>query len=413
MKEGSKVSVVADELKDDHCGIDDHNYVKVEFAAKDQRKGALAPVTIKLELDETIKSIDGTAYKGETGFAQLFTTADGLRFDPVIEKFTDEDTGILKPGKKITVRVKATAYYTCDDDEEMEKVSKFSFQIKNIEGVKAETPELKVTDKVDVNLGNCRVDVTKGEVDTYNHASRTGKIELVQEDREDFFIRNVAFDAVNLNNDSDVAAKAEGDGEYTVVITKGDYAIDGTADSKKVKVTPEVKTTDCSCTTPGTIKVTVEMCKPDDTDANKIVTADTGSYKVRLYKGNGVGKKPTLVTTKYIKVSDTGDALKTEKVREYITEFDTIEELSKALKFTYNGVEVKYDKDNEAGLYLIDDFNPTIDVEYDYKTDDTSRVYIYSINVNVPIKTYNKGWNDAEYTEMEIIVDKTFTLYKD
>jgi len=427
VEKGSKVSVVEEALKENHCGIEEYNYAKVKVSHADQRGTALEnPVAVEYELDQTIKSIDGTAYKGAEGLEALFEAgyeASGI-FTPATDMFTNEDTGILMPGKKVTVRIKATAYYTCDDGKEMEKVSKFSFTIKNIKDVKAEAPVLTVTDTVDVTLGACRVDIAKdGAIDKYNHASRTGNIELVQSDRERFFIRNVPFAEVNLSNaknadGTDEEAKATTKDAYTVVITKGDFTIDETLDSfneKKVKVTPNMSET--VCVSHGTIKVTLEMCKPDDTDANKIVTADTGSYKVRLYKGNGVGKNPTLVTTKYMKVVDNGDALKTEKIREYITGFNTIQELSEALKFTYNGVEVKYDDVNHEGLYLIDEFNGfnlTDKVKYDYKSDDTSRVYIYSIKVNVPIKAYNKGWNNGdEYTVMEIIVDKTFTLYKD
>jgi len=389
---GAKTSVVADTEVLNHHGIASQ-VVKVEETYKDQL-GADLPLagTVEYELLSPIKTLDGTVvYEGATGFDALFSYDDSAAnktFTPDSDTFA---TSIIAPGKKLTVKVKATVTFTCKDNTEIEKVDTFSFQLKNIKGVKAKDPVLNVTSTVDMNLSSL------GDGD--NLGKRTGDITLTQSDAEDFFVRELPFAVIN---DDTQDTKATTAGDYTVVITKGDVALD---DTQKIKRAPELWVEICTagdCATGSMYKVTVD---PMIVSGNQILKADTGMYKVRLYKGDGTTAK--LVTTKTMNIKDTTPAIKIQKVSEWIDSYFAMGDLAEAIKFFRGTAELKYDDDpTNGGLDL---FN-LLNVDYDYKTDNTDRVYIYSIKVNVPVKAYNDKWGNAvDYTEETIIIDKTFT----
>ena len=385
----NKISVLpSSENEDDYHGIWNQK-VTVKETFKNQRGDDIsANVAVTYELVSIIKDSAENVYKGEDGLNALFTYGAGTTKTFVPDVLFADD--ILDDGKKVTVKVKATAVFTCKDDSEIEKVDTFSFQIKNINGVKAKDPVLSVTSNIDMNLAKIQGD----PVDSL--AKRMGSIKLTQSDAENFFIREVPFELVNDATAAD-APKAVSAGAYTVVVTKADYALTNT---DKVEVAPNVTADTCDhCT--GTYSVTVD---PFNVNAGEIEKADKGSYKVRLYKGDGA--KAKLVTTKIMKISDSTKAITIQKVKENISGVTTIDELAAAIKFySGEGVEIKLEDGKGLDLIIGD-----IIVDLDYKTDDTSRVYIYSITADMPVKAYNAKWaNDTEYTEVTIIVDKTFT----
>ena len=233
-----------------------------------------------------------------------------------------------------------------------------------------------------------------------NLEERVGKISLEQNDSEGFFVREIPFTKVNDRLQDE---KATGVDEFTVVITKGDAALD---DSDKVKKAPEIKKVLCTetvghnCNAPGIYKVIVN---PFFVAADgEITKADTGTYKVRLYKGDGTEAK--LVSLQNIVIKDTTPAITVSKVNEQIEGFATMAQLTEAIKFYFNGTELNAEK-LAANVTLRN-------ADVDYMTDDTNRVYIYSIDIDLPVSVYNDEWNDPNgtYTKETIIIDKTFTL---
>ncbi len=385
----SKVSVVPTGEEEDYHGIWNQK-VTVKETFKNQRGDDIsANVAVNYELVSIIKDSVENVYKGEDGLAALFTYGAGTTKTFVPDALFADD--ILDDGKKVTVKVKATAVFECKDGTEIEKVDTFSFQIKNIKGVKAKDPAISVTSNIDLSLAKVQGDPTD------DLTKRYGSVKLTQSDAEGFFVREVPFATVNLNT---ADAKSVSAGAYSVVITKGDYALDGSADVKKVKLAPVVAENVCDhCS--ETYGVTVI---PFEMDGDEILKADKGSYKVRLYKGDGA--KAKLVTTKIMKITDSTKAITIQKVKENISGFDTIDELAAAVKFYNDGAEIKYGTAGE-GLNLVGD----IEVDYDYRTDDSDRVYIYSITTMMPVKAYNSKWaNTTDCTEVTIIIDKTFTV---
>jgi len=401
----NKVSVLpSTENPVDYHGIWNQK-VTVKETFKNQRGDDISAdpnVSVSYELVSIIKDSAETVYKGEGGLADLFGDyGAGTTKTFIPDAIFAND--ILDDGKKITVKVKATAVFTCKDGSEIEKVDTFSFQIKNINGVKAKDPVFDVTSGIDMNLA-------KNLGDNDNLTKRYGSIKLTQSDAEGFFIREVPFILVDDATAAETVAAKDAEsvtaGAYTVVVTKGDYSLDDTAGAKPhVKLPLNVDENTCTGSPCGCGKTYSATVNPFAMDGNEILKADKGSYKVRLYKGNGTEMK--LVTTKIMKITDSTKNFTIQKIKENIDSFTSLEDLSKAIKFfSGEGVEMKYEAGK--GLALIDEL--TMVVDHDYKTDDTDRVYIYSIKVELPVKAYNAKWADPdEYTVVTIIVDKTFT----
>ena len=376
-----KLSVIADE-----AGMDEQ---KLEFtiSATDQLGRSLigdTNLTINFELEKDLADLtDRTVTYGLFDLfdadkweytQQWYGWAGNIAADQNGPLAINAGEVVLKQGVAKTIKVKATAIYTYDDGTEKKMFGSFNFQVKYPNVDKTTGPQL-VIDHIDTTLG-------VNDVKTINHGNYDGSVKVVEKDLQGFFVRKLPIDVVAETND--VEARAVSDGLYTVTITKGDYALD----SKYVKVAPKISQTDAY-----TIYVDGLWADGD----NVITKADKGNYKVRLYVGNDT--KAVSKDADTLKITDSTPAITSIKVAEKITDWESIEGLCDALKFKRGDKELDMKKYAEL-----------VNVEWDYKHDDTDRIYIYKVKFLLNVDAYYGDFADGYYTLEEVNVNKTFTI---
>ena len=380
IKGSNKLSVIADE-----AGMDEQ-YLEFTISANDQLGRSLLDdprLTVTFELDKNLADLTDRTVTYEL-FDLFDNTAwvyawDGSAVSGDIKAASagplDINAGevVLKQGVAKTIKVNATAIYTYDDGSEKKMYGTFNFQVKYPDGEKTTGPQL-VIDSIDTTLG-------VNDVKNITHWNYDGSVKVVEKDLQGFFVRKLPIDVVAETND--VAARAVSDGVYTVTITKGDYALD----SKYVNEAPVI--------TSDAYTVYVDGLWADGN--NVITKADKGVYKVRLYKGNGT--KAVSVDADTLKITDSTPAITSVKVAEKITDWTSIDGLCDALKF------MRGDKELDMKTYA-----RNLSVEWDYKHDDTDRIYIYKVTFELDVDAYYGDFADGYYTEETVNVNKTFTI---